>query len=163
MSREQPPAKSATFNTAGIRDSTDYGPFVTRAERCQIFCSFDKHMLLYPTWILCSLSLQSEIERKFLKFVILYFQMWLKDQTLVHHSEQIKMIAFTRCSCSKIFIIKSVVKQDTSIIIFNQPFLWGFLQQRNRGDGKPIQEYVWKIRYKRQILKGKLLIEQRWV
>lgn len=75
MSREQPQAKSATFNTAGIRDSTDYGPFVSRAEGRQIFRSFDEHMLLYRTWILCSLSFQSETERKFLKFVILYFQM----------------------------------------------------------------------------------------
>jgi len=33
--------QSATFKTAGIRDSIDYGPFVTRAEGYQIFISFD--------------------------------------------------------------------------------------------------------------------------
>lgn len=94
-------------------------------------------MLLYRPWILCSLSFQSEIERKFSKFVILSFQMWLKDQTLVHHSKQTEMIALTRCSCSKISIIRFVAKDTWIIFFFNQPLLSGFLQQKTEEMEKP--------------------------
>lgn len=89
--------QSATFNTAGIRDSTDYGPFVTRAEGHQIFISFDQHMLLQRTYILCNLSFQSVIERKLLKVVFLYFQRRLKNQMLVYCGKRPEMSALAIC------------------------------------------------------------------
>lgn len=50
-----------------------------------------------------------------------------EDQILVHHSKQTEMIALTRCSYSKIFIIRFPVKQDTLILLFlNQLFLIRF-------------------------------------